>query len=62
MRFINVYLVGYAVFLLGVILALGKAGILHRMGPAWVAIGAVVAVGVGIMLSVKAGKPTITRE
>jgi len=31
-------------------------------GPIWIAIGAIVAAGVGIMLSVSSGKPTVTEE
>lgn len=62
MRFINMYLVGYVVLLIGVILGLWKSGMLRAIAPAWIGIGLVVAVGLGIMLSVGAGKPTITRE
>ncbi len=62
MRFINMYLVGYVVLVIGVILAMWKAGVLHQVAPAWIGIGLVVAIGLGIMLSVGAGKPTITRE
>jgi hypothetical protein len=62
MRFINMYLVGYVVLVIGVILAMWKSGVLHQIAPAWIGIGLVVAIGLGIMLSVGAGKPTITRE
>ena len=62
MKYINMYLVGYAVFVIGLILALWKAGILSRISGGWIAIGVVIAVGIGIMLSVSAGKPDITRE
>jgi hypothetical protein len=60
MRFINLYLVGWIVFVLGIGLALWKAGL--HISPAWVAIGAVIAIGIGIMLSVSSGKPTITKD
>lgn len=62
MRFINLYLIGYVVFLLGLALALWKVGVLEHVSPAWIGIGVIVAIGVGIMFSVGAGKPSITRE
>ena len=62
MRYINLYLIGYIVFVIGAILALWRAGILDRIGPAWFGIGLVIAIGLGIMLSVGSGKPDITRE
>ncbi len=61
MRYINMYLVGYVVLLIGAILALWKMGMLASVSPAWIGIGAIVAIGVGLMLSVSAGKPEITR-
>ena len=61
MRYINMYLVGYVVLLIGAILALWKTGMLASVSPAWIGIGAIVAIGVGLMLSVSAGKPEITR-
>ena len=62
MRYVNLYLIGYAVFVLGVILALWKANILSRIDPVWTAIGFVIAVGVGIMIAVSSAKPTVTTE
>jgi hypothetical protein len=62
MRFINLYLVGYVVFVLGVLLALWRAGVLDNIGPTWIAIGLVLAIGIGIMFSVSSGKPAITRQ
>lgn len=60
MKFINMYLVGYVVLMLGLALGLWQAGILQAIAPVWVAIGLVVIVGLGIMLSVSAGKPPTT--
>jgi len=60
MRFINLYLAGYAVLVIGVILALWKANILAHIEPVWIAIGLVIAVGLGIMIAVSAGKPAAT--
>jgi hypothetical protein len=62
MRFIHLYLIGYFVLLVGAFLALWQAGVLTRISGVWVAIGAIIAVGLGIMLAVSAGKPTVTRE
>lgn len=61
MRYINMYLVGYVVLLIGALLALWKTGVLGSISPAWIGIGAIVAIGLGLMLSVSAGKPEITR-
>jgi hypothetical protein len=61
-RFVNLYFVGYIVLVLGIALALWKAGILNNVGPVWVVIGLVIAVGLGIMMSVGSGKPDITHE
>jgi len=62
MRFINMFLIGYFVLILGVGLALWQSGVLARIAPIWIFIGVVVAVGIGIMASVSSGKPTITEE
>ena len=62
MRYINLYLVGYVVLVIGVILALWQAGVLQHIQPVWIAIGLVIAVGLGIMVAVSAGKPAITSE
>ncbi len=61
MRFINMYLVGYVVLLVGAVLALWKTGVLGYVSPAWLGIGSIIAVGLGIMFAVSAGKPDITR-
>jgi hypothetical protein len=62
MRFVNIYLVGYFILVIGAVLALWQAGILTRISGMWIAIGALIAIGLGIMLAVSAGKPEITRE
>lgn len=62
MRFIHLFLVGYFVLIIGVGLALWQSGVLGRIAPIWVFIGAIIAVGLGIMASVSSGKPTITEE
>jgi len=55
------YLVGYVVLLIGGLLALWQIGVLDNISPVWLLIGFIVAVGLGIMLSVSAGKPEISR-
>ena len=62
MRFINMYLIGYFVLLIGAVAALWYGGVLRHVSPVWVIIGLVIAVGLGIMLAVSGGKPEITRE
>jgi hypothetical protein len=62
MRFIHLYLIGYFVLVVGAVLALWQAGALARVSGVWLAISALIVVGLGIMLAVTAGKPTVTRE
>ena len=62
MRFIHLYLIGYIFLIAGVGLALWQLGILSRIPPIWIGIGALLAIGLGIMLSVSSGKPTMTEE
>jgi len=62
MRFIHLYLIGYFILLVGAVLALWQSGVLARISGVWLTIGMIIALGLGIMLAVTAGKPTITRE
>ena len=62
MRFINMYLVGYFILLIGAVAALWYGGVLRHVSSVWIVIGLVIAVGLGVMLSVSGGKPEITRE
>ena len=62
MKFINMYLIGYVVLILGIVLALWKTGVLEHVSGVWIAIGVVVAIGLGVMMSVAAGKPGLTTE
>jgi hypothetical protein len=52
MKWTGIYLVGYMVFLIGVVLALWKTGVLASIGAVWTTIGLVIAIGLGIMMSV----------
>jgi hypothetical protein len=60
MRFLRLYLVGYFVLLFGAVLALWQSGILRQIPGVWLAIGAVIAVGLGIVLAVSSASPVIT--
>jgi len=52
MKWTGIYLFGYVVLLIGGLLALWKTGVLASIGPVWTAIGLVIAIGLGIMMSV----------
>ena len=62
MRFIHLFLFGYVVLVLGIGLALWQTGVLARVSPIWTGIGALVAIGIGIMMSVSSGRPTVSEE
>ena len=62
MRVIHLFLVGYFVVVMGVVLGLWQTGVLTRVAPVWLGVGILVAVGVGIMMSVTAGKPTASEK
>ena len=63
MRFIHLYLIGYFILVLGAGLALWQAGVLARISGIWIAISAVIVIGLGIMLAVTSSSTTtITRE
>ena len=60
MKFINMYLIGYFILVVGICLALWQSGALDGVAPMWIGIGALVAIGVGIMMAVSSGKPSGT--
>ena len=62
MRFVNIYLIGYFLLILGALAALWYGGALRHISAMWILIGLVIATGFGIMLAISAGKPEITRE
>jgi hypothetical protein len=62
MRFVHLYLIGYFILIFGALAALWYSGALRQISAMWVLIGVVIAVGLGIMLAISAGKPEITRE
>lgn len=60
MRFLKLYLVGYFVLLVGAGLALWQAGVLDDIPLIWLAIGIIVAIGLGIMLAVASSPHAVT--
>jgi hypothetical protein len=60
MKFLKIYLIGYFILLLGAGLALWQSGILRQIPGVWIAIGAIIAIGFGIMLAVASGRPAVT--
>ena len=62
MRFVHIYLIGYFILVIGALAALWYGGALRHISAGWLVIGLVIATGLGVMLSISAGKPEITRE
>jgi len=54
MKWLQIYLIGYTVVLLGSLAALSKLGVLERIGTEWTLIGIAIAVGIGLMIAVTA--------
>ena len=52
MKWAGTYFVGFVVLIAGILAALWKLGILQTIETAWIVIGVVILVGVGIMISV----------
>jgi len=52
MKWASMYLVGYLLLMAGLLAALWKLGILQNVSTTWIVIGVVIAVGIGIMVSV----------
>lgn len=52
MKWMQMYLVGYVIVLGGIVAALWKMGVIERVGAGWTAIGLVIAIGLGFMISV----------
>ena len=60
MRFLKIYLVGYFVLLIGAGWALWESGIVRQIPAVWLGIGAIIAIGLGIMLAVASSRPAVT--
>ena len=52
MKWTGMYLLGYVILIGGLLAALWKLGILATIGKTWTLIGVVIAIGIGIMISV----------
>ena len=60
MRYLTIYLIGYFVLLIGGAWALWEAEILDEIPGVWIAIAAIIAIGLGIVLAVASGRPAVT--
>jgi hypothetical protein len=60
MMFVRIYLVGYFLLFFGALFALWQAGVLHQIPGTWIALAAVVAVGLGVLLAVASGSRRVT--
>jgi hypothetical protein len=52
MKWTGMYFLGFVILLGGLLAALWKLGILATIGTTWTLIGVVIAIGLGIMISV----------
>jgi hypothetical protein len=52
MKWAGMYLVGFVIFVGGLLAALWKLGLLDRIGTTWTLIGVVITIGLGIMIAV----------
>ena len=52
MKWTGMYLLGYVILIGGLLAALWKLGILATIGTTWTLIGVMIAIGIGIMISV----------
>ena len=60
MKFMRLYLIGYFILLAGAALALWQSGILREIPGIWIAIGFIIAVGLGVVLAVSSTTPVVT--
>ena len=52
MKWMGTFFVGYVLLLAGIAAALWKVGVLANVSGGWIAIGTVIALGVGLMVAV----------
>jgi len=57
MSFVRVYVAGYFVLVGGALLALWRGGILSRISLLWLAMGLIVAIGLGLLVLVTSRRP-----
>ncbi len=60
MKFMRLYLIGYFILLAAAVLALWQSGMLRQIPGIWLAIGLILAVGLGIVLAVSSTTPVVT--
>ncbi len=52
MKWTGIFFLGYALFIVGILAALWKLGVLADIGTVWTLIGLVIALGIGVMIAV----------
>ena len=52
MKWMGMYLLGYVLLVVALLLALWKTGVLASIPPFWIGVGLLVAAGLGIMVAV----------
>jgi hypothetical protein len=52
MKWTGLYLLGYVIFMGGILAALWQTGVLASIGAFWTGVGIVIATGLGIMIAV----------
>ena len=52
MKWMGMYLLGYVLLVVAILLALWKTGVLASIQPFWIGVGLLVAAGLGIMVAV----------
>ena len=52
MKWTGLYLLGYVIFMGGILAALWKTGVFASIGAFWTGVGIVIATGLGIMIAV----------
>ena len=57
MKWVTIYFAGYTVLIIGIVAAMYKAGVVERIGWAWIGIGLIIALGVGLIFAVRVGAP-----
>ena len=57
MKWVTIYFAGYTFLILGIVAAMYKAGVVERVGWSGIGIGLIIALGVGLIFSVKVGAP-----
>ena len=57
MKWVTIYFGGYTIVIIGIVAAMYKAGIVERIGWGWVGIGLIIALGLGLIFTVKVAAP-----